>query len=227
MKAFSATTAKTRACPTSVIENPSDWRLQFPTVSTWSHSDLGVPGDIKRPLGVMSGHLSADQECPLCPRKRTSQRLGGSSFFPSMPHVGGEFRRASARIDEFRRASARIDMEEAPMVTEGKPCPGASSGTLRRVVGTDRNRKTGALRALLAHPGGGGLNYAGAAFIALGDDVRAEFLAELDRLTTSWAAFKSSRLTDVKWCQPKLTVQVKHLAGSKALRHATVRALAQ
>ena len=95
------------------------------------------------------------------------------------------------------------------------------------VIGTDRDRKTGALRALLAHPNSAGLNYAGAAFIALGDDARTEFLAEVERLATSWAAFKSSRLTDVKWCQPKLTVRVKHLAGSKALRHATVRALAQ
>jgi bifunctional non-homologous end joining protein LigD len=95
------------------------------------------------------------------------------------------------------------------------------------VVGTDRDRKTGALRALLAHPGSAGLNYAGAAFIALGDDARTEFLAEVERLTTSWAAFKTSRLTGVKWCQPKLIVRVKHLAGSKTLRHATVRALAQ
>jgi hypothetical protein len=38
-----------------------------------------------------------------------------------------------------------------------------------------------------------------------------ELLPEVERLTTSWAAFKSSRLTDVKWCQPKLTVRVKHL----------------
>ncbi|MBK5197740.1 MAG: non-homologous end-joining DNA ligase [Methyloceanibacter sp.] len=95
------------------------------------------------------------------------------------------------------------------------------------VIGTDRDRKTGALRALLAHPGSAGLNYAGAAFIALSDDARTEFIAEVGRLTTSWAAFKSSRLTDVKWCQPKLIVRVKHLAGSKMLRHATVRALAQ
>ena len=35
-------------------------------------------------------------------------------------------------------------------------------------------------------------------------------VAEVERLTTSWAAFKSSRLTDVKWCQPRLTVRVKH-----------------
>ena len=95
------------------------------------------------------------------------------------------------------------------------------------VIGTDRDRKTGALRALLAHPNSDGLNYAGAAFIALGDEARIEFLAELARLTTSWAAFKSSRLTEVKWCEPKLTVRVKHLAGSKTLRHANLRGLAQ
>ena len=60
------------------------------------------------------------------------------------------------------------------------------------VIGTDRDRKTGALRALLAHNDGSGLNYAGAAFIALAGEERAQFLGELERLTTSWAAFKSS-----------------------------------
>jgi bifunctional non-homologous end joining protein LigD len=95
------------------------------------------------------------------------------------------------------------------------------------VVGTDHDRKTGALRALLSHPDSDGLRYAGAAFIALSDDKRAEFLAEVERLTTAWAAFKSSRLSDAKWCQPKLTVRVKHLAGSKTLRHATVRGMAE
>jgi bifunctional non-homologous end joining protein LigD len=90
------------------------------------------------------------------------------------------------------------------------------------VIGTDRDHKTGALRALLAHPNSEGLSYASAAFIALTDDARTEFLFEVERLATSWAAFKSSRMSDVKWCQPKLTVRVKHLAGSKTLRHATV-----
>ena len=93
------------------------------------------------------------------------------------------------------------------------------------VIGIDRDRKTGAPRALLAQPESDGLNYAGAAFIALSDDARREFLAEVERLTTAWAAFKSSRLTDVKWCEPQLKVRVKHLAGSKILRHATLRAL--
>src|SRR5262249_40597206 len=95
------------------------------------------------------------------------------------------------------------------------------------VIGTDRDRKTGALRALLAHPDTAGLNYAGAASIALDGDARTEFLAEVERLTTSWNEFKSSRVTDAKWCQPKLAVRVKHLAGSKSLRHATVRGVVQ
>ena len=86
------------------------------------------------------------------------------------------------------------------------------------MVGTDRDRKTGVLMALLAHSDG--LNYAGAAFITLGGNERKEFLAEVERLTTFWTALKSSR---VKWCQPRLVVRVKHLAGTKMLRHATVR----
>ena len=42
------------------------------------------------------------------------------------------------------------------------------------VIGTDRDRKTGALRALLAHKDSAGLNYAGAAFIALSGDERGQ-----------------------------------------------------
>jgi bifunctional non-homologous end joining protein LigD len=83
------------------------------------------------------------------------------------------------------------------------------------VVGIDRDQKTGAPRALLAHPGSAGLNYAGAAFIALAGDERSQFFAEVERLTTSWETLKSSLLTDVKWCQPKLRVRVKHLAASR------------
>ena len=45
----------------------------------------------------------------------------------------------------------------------------------------------------------------------------------VERLTTSWSAFKSSRMNDVRWCHPKLRVEVNHLAGRKFLRHATVR----
>ena len=52
------------------------------------------------------------------------------------------------------------------------------------VIGTDRDRKTGALRALLAHPNSDGLNYVGAAFIAMGGDARTDFLAAVEGLTT-------------------------------------------
>jgi len=32
-------------------------------------------------------------------------------------------------------------------------------------------------------------------------------------------------MQDVKWCHPKLTEEVKYLAGSKTLRHASVKRL--
>ena len=95
------------------------------------------------------------------------------------------------------------------------------------VIGTDRDRKTGALRALLAHSDSGGSIYAGAAFIALRGDERSAFFEQLEQRKTSWAAFKSSKLLDVQWCKPALLVKVKHLAGSKTLRHGTVRGFTQ
>jgi DNA ligase D-like protein (predicted ligase) len=93
------------------------------------------------------------------------------------------------------------------------------------VIGTDRDRKTGAMRALLAHPNGEHLDYAGAAFIALRDDAREEFLSEVERLATTNAGFGFTRLYGVRWCKPELTVRVKHLAASKGLRHAVVKTL--
>ena len=95
------------------------------------------------------------------------------------------------------------------------------------VVGLDRDRKTGTPRALLAHPDSDGMRYAGAAFIALSGERRERFFVELDRLTTSWASFNTSRSKGVTWCRPQLAVEVKHLAGSKHLRHATVRRLVE
>jgi hypothetical protein len=66
------------------------------------------------------------------------------------------------------------------------------------VVGTDRDRKTRAIRALLARANEEGLDYAGAAFIALDDVARGEFLAVLERLATAKGLFKATRLTDVR-----------------------------
>jgi hypothetical protein len=45
----------------------------------------------------------------------------------------------------------------------------------------------------------------------------------VNRLTPAWDEFKSSQVSDVRWCHPRLAVRVKHLTGSKPLRHATVR----
>ena len=83
------------------------------------------------------------------------------------------------------------------------------------------------MRALLAHRNGEHLDYAGAAFIALRDDARREFLSEVERLATTNAGFGFTRLYGVRWCKPKLTVRVKHLATSKTLRYATVKAIAE
>ena len=58
------------------------------------------------------------------------------------------------------------------------------------VVGTDRDRKTGAPIALLAHNNSDGLSYAGAAFIALAGDERDDFFAEVERLSTSWGCIQ-------------------------------------
>jgi hypothetical protein len=59
------------------------------------------------------------------------------------------------------------------------------------VVGTDRDRKTRgrSLRITTALAS----NMRGAALIALAGEERAQFLGELQRLSTSWAALKSSR----------------------------------
>ena len=89
------------------------------------------------------------------------------------------------------------------------------------VIGTDRDRKTGALRALLAD----GAGYAGAAFVALDEQTRETMLASL--VPVASGPFKATRLRDVKWCEPKLSVRVKHLAGSPTLRHATVKGVTQ
>jgi len=93
------------------------------------------------------------------------------------------------------------------------------------VIGMDYERKTGAPIALLGRHDSDGFIYAGWAFIALDGDERREFLAEVERLTGAWAAFKSLRQSNTSWCEPKLTVLVKHLAGSKTVRHATVKGL--
>jgi len=94
------------------------------------------------------------------------------------------------------------------------------------LLGIDRDRKTGAWRALLAKTERGNLVYAGPAFLALRGEERKQLeekLAELaqERPMLTWLKSRNAR-----WVKPKVTLRVKHLAGARLLRHATVRGIA-
>jgi bifunctional non-homologous end joining protein LigD len=93
------------------------------------------------------------------------------------------------------------------------------------LVGIDRDRKTGAQRALLAKSERGQLVYAGPAFIMLRGEAREEFEARLARLKQDRPVLSWLRNRDARWVQPTLTLKVKHLANALLLRHATVKGL--
>ena len=94
------------------------------------------------------------------------------------------------------------------------------------LIGIDRDRKTRAPRALLAKTDGRGLDYAGAAFIALSKDGREVLTAKLDELATELPSIPWLRNREARWVKPLLAMKVRHLIGSKSLRHATVREIA-
>ena len=93
------------------------------------------------------------------------------------------------------------------------------------LIGIDRDRKTGATRALLAKADRSKLIYAGAAFLMLNDDARKERKAKLEPLAQDHPAFPWLRNRKAQWVKPLLNLRVKHLAGAHLLRHATVRAV--
>jgi bifunctional non-homologous end joining protein LigD len=93
------------------------------------------------------------------------------------------------------------------------------------VIGTARDRKSGVLRTLLAHSDGVGLTYAGAAFIALNGQDRSRLFAELERLGVSRPPIARLGVAGARWCRPELKVRARYLAGSRTLRHATVKSL--
>jgi bifunctional non-homologous end joining protein LigD len=93
------------------------------------------------------------------------------------------------------------------------------------IIGTDRDRKTGAMRALLAKADGQGLIYAGAAFIGLRGDAWHDFRERLQRIAVARSPLIGLRMKGAEWVEPKLTANVRHLAGAKYLRHAVVKAL--
>ena len=91
------------------------------------------------------------------------------------------------------------------------------------IIGTDRDRKTGAVMALLARAEDQGLAYAGSAFIALAGSERDELLTRLEsnrvKVLPSLAC-----LAGAQWVKPHFKARVRHLAGAKYVRHGTVRA---
>jgi DNA ligase D-like protein (predicted ligase) len=91
------------------------------------------------------------------------------------------------------------------------------------IIGTDRDRKTGAVRALLARADDQGLIYVGPAFIALAGSEREDFRARLERIKIERCPIPKLRISEARWVDPQLVVRVRHLAGTKYLRHATVR----
>jgi len=94
------------------------------------------------------------------------------------------------------------------------------------LLGIDRDRKTGAQRALLAKSERGQFVYAGPAFITLRAEAREEFESRLAKLKQDRPVLSWPRNHDARWMKPVITLKVKHLAfGSGLLRHATVRGL--
>jgi bifunctional non-homologous end joining protein LigD len=93
------------------------------------------------------------------------------------------------------------------------------------IIGTDRDRKTGAQRALLAKAGAQGLAYAGAAFFAVPGETGRDLFERLRRLSATHSPIAGLRLKDAKWVRPEVTARVRHLVGPSYLRHATVRTI--
>jgi bifunctional non-homologous end joining protein LigD len=94
------------------------------------------------------------------------------------------------------------------------------------IIGTARDRKTGAPLALLARAEPEGLSYIGSAFIALAGNERDELRAHLEVNKVGRCAIAKFRFPDAQWVKPDLVARVRHLAGTKYLRHGTVRGLA-
>jgi len=95
------------------------------------------------------------------------------------------------------------------------------------LLGIDRDRKTNAPRALLAKAERGQFVYAGPAFIALRSGAREEFRTRLAELKQERPVLSWLRNRDAHWVRPELTLKVKHLAGARLLRHATVKELVE
>lgn len=69
-----------------------------------------------------------------------------------------------------------------------------------------------------------GFTYVGSAFIALAGDERDKLRARLDKVEQCPLA--RFQFPDVQWVKPRLVARVRYLAGTKYIRHGTVRGFA-
>jgi bifunctional non-homologous end joining protein LigD len=93
------------------------------------------------------------------------------------------------------------------------------------IIGMARDRKTKAPLALLAQVDAQGLHYAGSAFIALSGNEREELRARLATTKIEHCPLPKFRFPDALWVKPQITARVRHLAGSKYVRHGTLRGI--
>ena len=178
-------------------------------------------------------HLDGADLCkrPLLERRAKLRVLMGDEPTGKL-HYSEEFIGDAAA---FFKACAKHQLEGIVSKRADAPYRSGRSKTWRKtkcftegefiLLGIDRDRRSGAPRALLAQSGESGLMYVGAAFLALSGAERETLVAQLDALAQerppiSWLLDRQAR-----WLRPEITVRVKHLAGARLLRHATVREL--
>ena len=95
------------------------------------------------------------------------------------------------------------------------------------LVGTELDSRSGAPIAILAREDEGALRYAGGAFFALKGPNRERLRHRLERLASDRSPIPSLKRRDARWLVPEVTVVVRHLKGAGAVRHATVKAIAE
>lgn len=71
------------------------------------------------------------------------------------------------------------------------------------------------------------MRYAGRAFFALKGQPRERRRGRMERLALDRSPIASLKRRDALWLVPEVTVIVRHLKGAGAVRHATVKGIAQ
>jgi hypothetical protein len=92
------------------------------------------------------------------------------------------------------------------------------------LLGTEVDRD-GKPFAHLARWEGRIMRYAGTALLTLKAEARCQFDERTAKLACKRPIMPVSNSREAQWIRPELQVRVRHLKGSKPLRHATVREL--